>query len=77
MGSGHATSKILPCCVETMRIHAANNPMMVCNICKQLIKCFTDESAYQRYIRFCQSRGRKVLEGVYNQYRVVIFRSYD
>ena len=65
---------IQSCCVETIKKHAANNPMMVCGTCKQIIKCFTEEPAYRNYIRFCQSRHRHLLATESSGYLVVVFR---
>ena len=67
----------LECCQKTIDMHAANNPMMVCSDCKQIIKCFSDERAYKNYQRFCASRHRRILATSYNSSYVVVFRSYD
>ncbi len=68
---------ILPCCAETISLHAVNNPMMVCSECKQLIKCFKEESAFRNYAKFCRSRGRKIVTDFYENYHVIIFRAYN
>lgn len=64
-----------PCCEETIKLHGANNPMMVCASCKQIIKCFDDEKAYRNYVRFCESRHRKILAMPYQKSHVVIFKN--
>lgn len=73
-----STSSSLPsCCVETIRHLVRDNPMMVCSHCKFIIKCFTDERAYQNYLIFCRSRRRPVVTGVVDGYFTCAFRSYD
>lgn len=71
------TESVKPCCVVTINVHARFNPMMVCSDCKHIIKCFTDESAYKKYLIFCKSRKRPVATGRVNEYHTVIFKSYD
>lgn len=68
---------VAPCCVSTIRHHVRYNPMMVCSHCKFIIKCFTDERAYQNYLIFCRSRRRPVVTGVVDGYYTCAFRSYD
>jgi hypothetical protein len=65
------------CCVATIRKHVRHNPMMVCAECKNIIKCFDEERAYQNYVKFCQSRRRPILIGRIDEYMTVAFRSYD
>jgi len=65
------------CCFKTIEFHALNNKMMVCDQCKQIIKCFTDEKSFRNYVRFCRSRNRKILICKHANYLIVIFRSYD
>ena len=65
------------CCVATIRPHVKFNPMMVCADCKNIIKCFKEERAYQNYLTFCKSRKRPVVTGVVDEYHTVAFRSYD
>ena len=65
------------CCKLTIDMHAANNPMMVCPQCKQIIKCFDDIKTYNNYRRFCVSRHRKILTDNYQGWMVVVFKSYD
>ena len=67
--------KMSSCCEETIGLHGANNPMMVCASCKQIIKCFDDEKAYRNYVRFCESRHRKILAMPYGSSHVVIFKN--
>lgn len=71
------SDRLLACCKETIRMHAANNPMMVCSDCKQIIKCFDEERPFKNYQRFCASRHRKILVTTYDNRFVVVFRSYD
>ncbi len=73
----YPASRIRLCCQQTIAKHAANNPMMVCQDCKHLIKCFRGEAAYRNYITFCNSRKRKIMTGTMEGYLVVVFRSYD
>jgi hypothetical protein len=68
---------LLDCCKQTIKMHAANNPMMVCSDCKQIIKCFDDEKAFHNYQRFCASRHRRILATSFSDRFVVVFRSYD
>ncbi len=68
---------ISPCCVHTIRCHVRHNPMMVCSECKHIIKCFTDERAFQNYLIFCRSRRRPILIGKVDGYWTCTFRSYD
>ena len=63
------------CCEETITLHGANNPMMVCGSCKMIIKCFDDERAYRNYVRFCESRHRKILAMPHGSSHVVIFKN--
>ncbi|MGE0174744.1 MAG: hypothetical protein AB7T49_18270 [Oligoflexales bacterium] len=65
------------CCKKTVDMHAANNAMMVCSDCKQIIKCFENERSFRNYQVFCASRHRRILATNYAQRRIVIFRSYD
>jgi hypothetical protein len=65
------------CCKRTIDMHAANNAMMVCSDCKQIIKCFDNERSFRNYQVFCASRHRRILATHYSQRRIVIFRSYD
>jgi hypothetical protein len=75
---GDSVSGSLPaCCVSTIRHHVKHNPMMVCSQCKFIIKCFSDERAYQNYIVFCRSRRRPVVIGIVDGYFTCAFRSYD
>ncbi|MFW7380302.1 MAG: hypothetical protein ACOH5I_15935 [Oligoflexus sp.] len=69
--------ELLDCCKKTIKQHAANNPMMVCSDCKQIIKCFDDEKAFRNYQRFCASRHRRILATSFEDRLVVVFRSYD
>ena len=69
--------KIYDCCITTIGLHAANNPMMVCENCKQIVKVFTSEPAFKNYIKFCDGRGRTFRGGETSKYRVVTFHIYD
>ena len=68
---------ILGCCKKTIEMHANNNPMMVCSECKQIIKCFDNETGYSNYKKFCTSRHRKITTGYFNNWYIVVFKSYD
>jgi len=50
------TTELATCCTDTIRQHVKHNPMMVCAACKNIIKCFNDERAYENYLTFCRSR---------------------
>lgn len=65
------------CCISTIEQHVLNNPMMVCAECKNIIKCFVDERAYDNYLKFCRSRRRPVLTGKIQNHWTIAFRSYD
>lgn len=71
------SSDLSPCCESTIRQHVKFNPMMVCAECKNIIKCFSEERAYQNYLTFCKSRKRPVVTGMVEEYYTVAFRSYD
>lgn len=71
------TIELLDCCKKTIQLHAANNPMMVCSDCKQIIKCFDDDKAFRNYQRFCASRHRRILATSFENRRIIVFRSYD
>lgn len=75
--TAHAFGEIPLCCVQTIRAHVRFNPMMVCSACKNIIKCFREEGAFQNYLTFCRSRRRPVLMGVVDEHHTVAFRSYD
>ncbi len=68
---------VLGCCIETLKRHAACNPMMVCGECKQIIKCFTDERPYRNYLTFCRSRNRQIRIAREGSFYMVVFRSYE
>ena len=70
-------AELRDCCVQTIDMHAKNNPMMVCGQCKQIIKCFDDEKAFRNYKKFCLSRHRKILATQYSPWWVIVFKSYD
>ena len=69
--------ELASCCKKTIARHAAFNPMILCSGCQHIIKCFTGEKYYRQYIKFCKSRGRKIVTGFYSPYYVVIYRSFD
>ena len=71
------TEQLLGCCERTINMHAANNPMMVCAECKQIIKCFNDERAFKNYQKFCASRHRKIFTTAYREMLVVVYRAYQ
>ena len=66
------------CCMKTIDELAINNPMLSCQTCSSLIKCFTDVNSYHNYIRFCSSKKRKIKTLRYKQYFVAIYnKHYD
>ena len=70
-------SGINSCCVKTVDALSANNSMMVCPECKQIIKTFKDERAYRNYILFCRGRSRVIQMGYHDNQWVVVYHSYD
>jgi hypothetical protein len=76
--SGNAPPReIAACCIATIHEHVSCNPMMVCPECKNIIKCFKDERAYDNYLKFCRSRRRPIVTAQVGEYWTVAFRSYD
>ena len=71
------TTKLNSCCMTTIRQHALYNPMMVCNTCKQIVKCFNDERSFNNYVTFCHSRRRPVSTGTVDTYSAVTFQPYE
>ena len=65
------------CCLATMRLHAAHNPMMMCPECKQVIKTFGDERAYRNYLTFCKTGHRKVFTTRVDGKFVITYKAYD
>ena len=70
-------SKISNCCKKTIMRHAAFNPMILCSGCQHIIKCFNAEKYFSQYVKFCKSRGRKVIVGFIDPYYIVIYRTFD
>lgn len=69
--------KLSVCCFHTVRFYAVRNPMIMCQGCKHIIKCFIEERAFLNYVKFCQSRGRNIVADKVGPYHVVIFRAYE
>ncbi len=69
--------ELLVCCVHTMDTHASHNAMMVCPQCKQIIKCFEKENAYLNFVRFCESKHRKICTSTYKEKYVVVFHNFQ
>lgn len=65
------------CCVQTIKHHAANNPMMMCPDCKQIVKCFRDEKTFRNYVKFCKSRHRKIAVTRFGEMQVVLYRTFS
>lgn len=65
------------CCQETIEKLAKNNPMMVCQGCRILIKLFTNPVAFRNYVIFCESRSRRVKISQIDSYYVVTYRAYE
>ncbi len=61
------------CCKETVISHAINNPMMMCQTCKYIIKCFKEDKAFRNYVRFCCSSSRKITISEVAGYKVIVF----
>jgi len=68
------TYKMKSCCLATVRELVDNNSLMMCQGCESLIKSFTDEASYHKYLLFCRSRNRLTNETVHKHYKLVIFR---
>lgn len=62
------------CCRDTIDLLAVHNPMILCQKCQRLIKCFLNKNSFKNYIVFCKSRNRNVLVDFYDPYHVVIFK---
>ena len=67
------SSQLKSCCTVTIDRLAECNPMMICQQCEYLIKCFVDEVAYKNYVKFCESQKREIVQDSYKDYRVVSF----
>lgn len=65
------------CCVTTVDALSANNSMMVCSECKQIIKTFKDERAYKNYVIFCRGRSRVIQTAFREGQWIVVYHSYD
>jgi hypothetical protein len=76
-GSTLVDSPLSRCCENTVQLHAKHNQMMVCNECKQIIKCFKEEKPLRAYLKFCESRHRKISTSVVGVWKVVTFASYE
>ena len=70
-------SNLRDCCKDTIDTHALYNPMILCQSCKRLIKCFKEEREFRNYVVFCQSRGRRFDVGDHGEYKAVIFENYE
>ena len=60
------------CCIDTINAHSAHNHMLVCSECNDLIKLYLDPVAYRNYLRFCQTKDRNVIYGMYKEFSVII-----
>lgn len=67
---------IPPCCRQTIRRHVTHNPMMVCPDCKIMIKCFSNEKAYNNYVTFCRTRGRRIKSAQDVGFYFVMYNTY-
>lgn len=68
---------IKDCCRETMDLLSKNNPMMVCQKCKQMIKVFRSEAPFINFVRFCQSRNRTITANRYGDLWVVTYQAFN
>jgi hypothetical protein len=68
--------RISACCFKTVKIYAVRNPMIMCQGCKHIIKCFLEPAAFQNYVTFCHSRGRHIVTDKVGPYHVVVFKAY-
>jgi len=76
-GTAFDQQQLPHCCERTVLAHAKHNEMMVCNDCKQIIKCFKEDRPLRAYLKFCETRHRKVVTSMLGEYRVVTFASYE
>jgi hypothetical protein len=76
LATGTKLEPISQCCQDTINALVFDNSMMVCQRCRNLIKAFTDETAFRNYLIFCQSRGRKINAAKLGPYLVVAFKNY-
>lgn len=64
------------CCQETVESHAQINSMMVCGVCRHIIKCFTEERPYKNFLTFCHTRGRNVRATRSGNLLMVVYKSH-
>lgn len=67
-------SKVSSCCLDTIKELAQNNPMMACQHCGKIIKCFREESSFNKYALFCESRKRNIQKANYETYKIILFK---
>ena len=66
------TENFPKCCMKAIDSHSAHNHMIVCDVCNDLIKLFTDTTSYRNYLKYCNSKGRNILNGRYGEFDVII-----
>ena len=76
-GEGNGLADFSQCCIETVSKHSAVNPMMLCQNCRNLIKCFEDKNAYLNYVKFCESRNRRLILGQTKKFFIVAFSGFN
>ena len=77
VGTYKEKSQLNHCCLNTVKFYAVRNPMIMCQGCKHIIKCFLEERAFHNYVKFCNSRGRHIVADYIRPYHVVAFRAYE
>ncbi len=77
INGGEKSENLLDCCIVTIEAHGEHNPMMVCDKCKQIVKTFSSEKAFEHYVKFCEGRGRCFKTGKCGSYDVITFNVYD
>jgi hypothetical protein len=65
------------CCQTTTDTHSRCNRMVICSGCKQTLKYFTSRSEFERYAKFCRTRGRQIQVFDTEDVIVVRFGQFD
>jgi hypothetical protein len=70
-------NELANCCKRTIDLLSKNNPMMVCQECKHMIKVFSSDIPFKNYVRFCNSRHRSIFTCSYKELKVVIYQAFN
>ncbi len=71
------TSPISTCCNETIEQEMALNSMIMCPICRKIIKSFVSHNAYRHFVTFCRSRKREIACHKVNERFIVTYNSHQ